>query len=232
MDGMERRSTLVTVFLVFCFVLIPLVVSCVHTSGAAYIKEVNLKEHRQQTVVDIPTIKAGNFHCFDIILTDDTQKISVVAYKGNDIPDGENRSIDNYYRWEYDNGKWVDKSGYDSLYIDSAKCKKRGNIYSFYIRLDARADGGKWTINVSLDNQDTLTIPIQVEVIYFNILLSQFSVDRFKPGKKDFQDKSIKIYNKKCNHHDSINDRFLVENIEEYIDRSLSSHSLSDQLLA
>lgn len=230
MDGMERRSTLVTLIMVFCFVLIPLVVSCVHTSGAAYIKEVNFEKYCQQPVVDIPAIKAGNIQCFDIILTDETQKISIVAYLGNEIPNVENRSINNYYRWEYDNGEWKDKSGYESSYIDSSKCKKNGNIYSFYIRLDAQANGGKWTITVSVDNEDEYIIPIHVEAIYFNILLSQFYVNRFKPGNKVFQNKSFKTYNKKCGHRDSINDQLLVENIEEYIDRSLYTNLLPDQL--
>jgi len=230
MDGMERRYSLTTLILVSCFVLIPLVISCVHISGAAYIQEVHFEEHQQQPVVNIPVIKAGNIHCLDIILTDETEKISIVAYLGNEIPDVENRSVDNYYRWEYDNGEWVDKSGYESSYIDSSKCKKNGNIYSFYIRLDAQADGGKWTINVSIDNDDAYTLPIHVEAIYFNILLSQFYVDRFKHGKKDLPFKFLKIYNKKCCQRETINEELLVEDIEDYIDQSLCRQVFSDQI--
>ena len=227
---MERRSTLITIITVFCFVLIPLIISSVHISGAAYIKEVNLDESHKLPFVDTPLIKAGNIHCLDIALTDEAQRISIVAYLGSEIPDIEDRSIDNYYRWEYNDGEWLDKSGYESSYIDSSQCKKNGNIYSFHIRLDAQADGGKWTINVSVDNEDVNTILIHVEAIYFNILLSQFYVDRFKPGKNDLSHKYLKYHNKKSNQQEKINDELLVEDIEDYIDRSLCRNLPSDQI--
>ncbi len=230
MDGMERRSTLITIITVFCFVLIPLIISSVHTSGAAYIKEVNLDESHKLPFVDNPVIKAGNIHCLDIALTDEAQRISIVAYLGSEIPDIENRSIENYYRWEYNDGEWLDKSGYESSYIDSSQCKKNGNIYSFHIRLDAQADGGKWTIKVSVDNEDVNTIIFHVEAIYFNILLSQFYVDRFKPGKNDLPHKYLKYHNKISNQQETINDEVLVEDIEDYIDRSLCRNLPSDQI--
>lgn len=230
MDGMERGSTLITVILVFSFVLIPLVISCVHTSGAAYIKDVHLDESQQLPIVDVPVLRAGNIHCLDITLTDESQRISIVAYLGDEIPTIENRSIENYYRWDYINGEWLDKSGYESSYIDLSQCKKNGNIYSFYFRLDAQADGGKWTINISIDNEDTYTIPIQVESIYFNILLSQFCVDRYKPGKNDSPYKLLKNHNKKSNEEETINDEVLVKDIEEYIDYSLSRNLFPVQI--
>ena len=200
MDGVKKRVTPVIILLVFCFILVFLSVSCIHTSGAAYIKEIGFEEHQHLLIVSNPVLTAGNFYYLDITLTNDAHRISIVAYLGSELPDVEDRSIKNYYRWEYDNGKWLDKSGYESLYINPSQCRKNGHIYSFYIGLDARADTGDWTINISVDNKDVYSSPLNVEPIHFSILLFTICTDGFKLDKNDLPEFFKK--HRKINHQE------------------------------
>ena len=83
-------------------------------------------------------IVAGDFRYFNVLLDKEVEKISIVAYHGESLPKLEDRSICNYYRWEYDNGVWRDVSGHVSEYINPSKCIKENNTYSFCLSIFSR----------------------------------------------------------------------------------------------
>jgi len=231
MGGMKSKVTLITILLVFCFVLIPLLMSCNHTSGAAYIKEAGFKEQQHSLVISNPVLTAGEFHCLDITLTDDAQRISILAYKGDTIPDVQNRSIKNYYRWEYNNGRWLDKSGYESFYIRPSQCKKNGHTYSFYIGLDGRADTGDWTIKISVDNKDVYSSPLNVKTIHFNILLFTIYTNGLKLDRNDLPEFFKK--HRKINHQEqTAANKESLDDIEAFIDHFLGARSSLSQIKA
>ncbi|EMR73288.1 hypothetical protein MBGDN05_00796, partial [Thermoplasmatales archaeon SCGC AB-539-N05] len=230
MGGMKKEKTSVKILLIFCFVLIPLLISFLPASGAVYIKEVGFKEQQHLPIASNPMLTAGNFQYLDITLTDNAHKISIVAYLGNKVPDVENRSIKNYYRWEYDNGKWQDKSGYKSLYINPSRCEKNGQIYSFYVRLDAKTDTGDWTIKVFVDNETVYSNLIHIKVVNFPFLLFALCADGFKVDKNDVLQKFFKRHRTVGNQQELITDEvFIEDNAEELTDRLLSVHSSASQ---
>ncbi|RLE39894.1 hypothetical protein DRZ77_03405, partial [Candidatus Woesearchaeota archaeon] len=49
---------------------------------------------------------SGIWHYVNITLNSNIQKLTLVLYKGSNIP--VTHDITNYYEWEYDNGNWVD----------------------------------------------------------------------------------------------------------------------------
>ena len=231
MDGMKKRVTPVIILLVFCFILVSLLMSCIHTSGAAYIKETGFEEHQHLLVVSNPVLTAGNFYYLDITLTNDAHKISIVAYLGSELPDVEDRSIENYYMWEYNNGKWLDKSGYESSYITPSRCKKNDYIYSFYIGLDARADAGDWTIKISVDNKDVYSSPLNIEPIHFNLLLFTIYTDGFKLDKNDLPEFFKR--HRKINHQEqTTTNKESLGDIESFIDYSLGNRPSLSQIKA
>ncbi|HID26067.1 MAG TPA: hypothetical protein EYP23_06390, partial [Thermoplasmata archaeon] len=146
------------------FLLVPLIFTTVlHPVQPSFIKHTRISN----STIDVShtTIVAGRFFSLEIQLTSQANKITVIAYRGNVVPNESNRSNLNYYHWEYDHGVWRDRSGYTKLYIKPRKCYTHGNTYVFYISLDAKAEQGKWRIKISVDNSETRTFPTTVKPV-------------------------------------------------------------------
>ncbi|UCD14400.1 MAG: DUF2341 domain-containing protein, partial [Thermoplasmatales archaeon] len=207
--------------LIFVFILIPLLVSCFPSSQASLIKDVRFKE--QHVSISNPILIAGNYYYFDVSLCSEAQKITIIAYQGDNIPDPQDRSSKNYYRWEYDHGIWKDVSGHDSLYIRSSKCLKENHTYSFYLGIDNKAKPGRWTIKVIVDDTEVSSTPSFVIVASFNFFLSAI-IGVFEPsiaGKRHVVNSDLMCSDRK---------RIMVEsekNIEERVDEVLRKDTLS-----
>ena len=184
-DGMLARAISPKTMLILVLMLMPFLLSSLTFSQAALVKGINFKE--QPVSSDNSVLVAGNFQYFDITLTTDEEKICVIAYHGDSIPEPEDRSVKNYYRWEYDHGVWKDTSGHASLYIKSSKCLKKNNSYSFYLGIDHEANPGHWTIKVIVDDKEVSSTPSFVMVASFNFFLSAI-IGVFEPtvGDKEF----------------------------------------------
>jgi len=221
-DGMLARGKL-KILVIFILILIPLLLSGLATSEASLMDDVIFKE--PHVSLDNSVLIVGRFHYFDVILEDDRDNICIIAYVGDSLPDFEDRSYKNYYRWEYDNGAWKDIGGHESSYIDSSKCQKENHTYSFYIGIDSKADKGQWTIKIIVDNEEMSSTPSFVVVADFGFFLSAM-IGVFEPRIRDknplFSSKFI------C----SDRKRIMVEsekNIEERVDEILRKHAASDQ---
>ena len=208
--------------LILIFILISLVVSCFPSSQASLIKDVRFKE--QHVSISNPILIAGSYHCFDVSLITEAQKITIIAYQGDDIPDPQDRSLKNYYRWEYDHGIWKDVSGHDSLYIRSSKCLEENHTYSFYLGIDNKANPGRWTIKVIVDDTEVSSTPSFVIVASFNFFLSAI-IGISKPnviGKKLLVNSDLICSDRK---------RIMVgseNNIEERVDKVLRKDTISE----
>ncbi|MCK5260779.1 MAG: DUF2341 domain-containing protein [Thermoplasmatales archaeon] len=186
------------------------------------IKDVRFKE--QHVSISNPILIAGSYHCFDVSLITEAQKITIIAYQGDDIPDPQDRSLKNYYRWEYDHGIWKDVSGHDSLYIRSSKCLEENHTYSFYLGIDNKANPGRWTIKVIVDDTEVSSTPSFVIVASFNFFLSAI-IGISKPnviGKKLLVNSDLICSDRK---------RIMVgseNNIEERVDKVLRKDTISE----
>jgi hypothetical protein len=101
---------------------------------------------------------SGIWHYVNITLDENIQKLTLILYKGNNIP--VVHDITNYYEWKYDNGNWVDVE-YGG-YIIKNKCFHKDNFYSFYIGInrDAIANNTSyetWNLNI-VDEKSGQTI--------------------------------------------------------------------------
>ncbi|RLF63366.1 MAG: hypothetical protein DRN33_04235, partial [Thermoplasmata archaeon] len=141
---------------ILVFVLTLLLVSTLPAPQASFIKDVGISDTHPSIIV------AGRFFDVHIATTSAASKITIIMYRGGSIPDEYNRSIYNYYRWEYDHGKWKDNSGHKKSYMDERKCKHRGNLYSFHVCIDPKARTGKWKIKISIDNKGSKSYSINV----------------------------------------------------------------------
>jgi hypothetical protein len=145
------------------------------------------------TSSDNSYLVAGSFQDFNINLDFTPQKICIIAYYGNSLPDSQERSESNYYKWEYDRGKWYDTSGHIESYIKPNKCKKVNKTYSFNIGIDNKANPGQWSIKIFVDNKEIKqTTPTIFVVTSFNLFLSAF-IGIFEPevGNKKLLNKLI-----------------------------------------
>ncbi len=126
---------------------------------------------------------AGDFHYVDVSLCNETEKICIIAFSGTAEPNPEDRSIQNFYQWEYDCGVWRDTSGYNSSYIDPSKCYAENNTYSFYIGISNKALPGSWTIKILIDNQETSSSSVNVVIGNFCLFFSTL-IGVFQPSVK------------------------------------------------
>ena len=218
----KSRMRLKSLFIAI-FILIPLIISCLPSSQAAPIDNTNFK--KQHVTTNNPIFIAGNFQYFDVTLNCEAEKIIIIAYQGSKIPDPQDRSPSNFYRWEYDQGKWKDVSGHDLSYITPSKCSKEDHTYSFYIGIDTKANPGRWTIRVIVDDTEISSTPSIVIAAGFNFLLSSIIglIDSSSSNKK-FRDELDII----CSDRKRITAES-EKNIEEKIDGILKRQKSSDQ---
>jgi hypothetical protein len=234
MEGIARGIHKKTLLFIFIFIIIPLIVSCLPSPRAAYIKNTIIEEKQQSSVhISVPTLSAGEFKYLIVTLTNEAQKISIIAYLGDKVPDINNRSIYNYYRWEYDQGQWLDKSGYSSKYIKPSKCYKKGNTYLFYIRLDPKAKPGKWSIKISIDNRYTSSTNLYLKGLDSVFLLSAIG-HNFASEKRGLLQKFFRKHHQQKDtilksQQESYADREQhLREIEKFIDDHLSNYMLVD----
>ncbi|MDH7517862.1 MAG: hypothetical protein QHH19_05915, partial [Candidatus Thermoplasmatota archaeon] len=120
----------------------------------------------------------GDFHYLNVTLEFESENIYIVAYSGKYLPESEVRSTKNYYRWEYNQGVWIDASGYDSTYIDKGKCIRTNNTYSFCISLSENVNPGSWTIKIFVDNKEvscnSLNVIIGDFCLFFSTIVGVF----------------------------------------------------------
>ena len=148
-DGLLTRAISLKALAIIILIFIPFLLSGITFSQATTVERTNSEE--QHVSSNNPVLIAGDFQYFDLTLTVDEEKICIIAYSGDSIPDPYDRSVENYYRWEYDQGTWKDLSDHDSLYIKPSKCTIENNTYFFHIGIDHKANPGRWTIKVIVD---------------------------------------------------------------------------------
>ena len=170
-------------------------------------------------------IIAGAFQYINVEVTDEFEKICIIAYHGDSLPDSEDRSIGNYYRWEYDHGIWKDVSGHDSVYIKPSKCIIDNNAYYFYIGIDAKAKLGRWTVKILIDGKEIVSSINSVVIVQFNLFLTAL-IGVYKPyfgDKKSIINSDLISSDQKGVIAES------KKNIDKLIDEVLSKHSVSNQ---
>ncbi|MCK5258390.1 MAG: DUF2341 domain-containing protein, partial [Thermoplasmatales archaeon] len=169
-DGLLTRTISLKALAIIILIFIPFLLSGITFSQATTVEETNSEE--QHVSSNNPVFIVGEFQYFDLTLTVDEEKICIIAYSGDSIPDPYDRSVENYYRWEYDQGTWKDLSGHDSSYIKPSKCSKENNTYFFHIGIDHKANPGRWTIKVIVDNKEVSSTSSLMVGVFFNIFLS------------------------------------------------------------
>ena len=222
-DGMLEKRIQLKSLLIFIFILMPLLVSCFPSSRAPLINDVNFKEQHVST--KNPVINAGSYQYFDVNLALDAQKITIIAYQGEDIPNLQDRSLKNYYRWEYDHGEWKDLSSHDSSYIKPSRCLRENHTYSFYLSIDRKANVGHWTIKVIVNDAEVSSKHFFVETVMFSLFLSTI-IGVFEPnirGKRPFAYSDLICSERKRIVMES------EENIDKRIDEVLRKHALARQ---
>jgi hypothetical protein len=223
MDGIGKNRFRLNSLVIAILIIIPLVFLGIPSFQASSINDSDLDSAHVTT--NNPVLVAGGFHYFDVTLASEAQKIIIIAYYGDCIPDLEDRSSDNYYSWEYDRGCWKDISGYDTSYLTPSKCSKENKTYIFYLGIDSKAKPGRWTIKVVVDDEEVSTTPSFVIVSVFNFFLSSV-MGLIEPCRRD--ERILGDLGFIC----SDRKRILMEsekNIEQQVDGVLNKHATSDQ---
>jgi len=160
---------------------------------------------------------AGDFRYLNITILNETEKITIIAYSGATLPIQQNRSIENFYKWEYNDGIWKDASGYSISYIDLSRCHRENDTVSFYIRISQSAKPGSWTIVILVDNKEISSNSFKLIVGDFCLFVSTM-IGVFEPPlrqKSLFQENEMKAFEK---------EKKLVvakESIEKIVDAAL-----------
>ena len=166
--GIYRKAVIVLVLMPFLLVGF----NCVEASAN---KNLAFPSH---VSVNDSVLVAGVFHYVDVTLPNENEKICIIAFNGDTEPEPQARSENNFYKWEYDNGVWVDASDYDSFYIDPSKCYTENNTYSFYIGISNKAKPGSWTIKILVDNKEASSTSLKVIIgdfcLFFSTIIGVF----------------------------------------------------------
>ncbi len=223
-DGMLARAMSLKIWLILVLILIPFLLSGLTFSQASLINDVNFKE--QYISPDNSVLIAGDFQYFDVALTVNVEKICIIAYNGDSLPNIDDRSVSNYYRWEYDHGVWKDVSGHDSEYIKPTQCMRDNDTYSFYVGIDTKAKPGRWTVKILIDGGEVVYSTTSLVIVaQFNFFLTAL-IGVYKPSFKD--KKSIVDIDFICSDRKRIRVES-KENIDKLVDEVLSKHAASDQ---
>ncbi|MGD8566422.1 MAG: DUF2341 domain-containing protein, partial [Candidatus Bathyarchaeota archaeon] len=218
-----RNISLKTILLLF-IVLMPLILSGLSLSQPVSTSDPGFKEHTASKANSV--LVAGGFKYFDVEVTVEVEKICIIAYHGDSLPEPKDRFVGNYYRWEYDHGIWKDVSGHDSVYIKPSQCVKNDNTYSFYIGVDNKVKTGHWTVKILIDDDEVeYSSNSLVVVAQFNFFLTAL-MGVYAPINSD--KKSIVDIDFICSNRK----RVMIEskeNIDKLVDEVLSKHVASDQ---
>ena len=136
---------------------------------------------------------AGDFRYLNITILNETEKITIIAYSGATQPTPQNRSIQNFYQWEYEDGFWKDVSGYSTSYIDLSLCHRKNNTVSFCMRISQSAKPGRWTIVILVDNKEISSTSFKLIVGDFCLFVSTI-IGVFEPPirqKSLFQENEV-----------------------------------------
>lgn len=166
--GIDRKAVIVVVVL-------PFLLASLSCAEAHLTQTITSPAHMS---VHNSILIAGDFHYVDVSLYNETEKICIIAYSGTIEPTPEDRSAQNFYQWEYDNGVWRDASGYNTSFMDPSKCYKENNTYSFYIGISNKAQPGSWTIKIFIDNEETSSSSVNIVIgnfcLFFPTLIGVF----------------------------------------------------------
>jgi len=218
---MTSRSIQLKSLLIVIFIAVPLLITFIPSAKSSIIQDVNCKQQRFS--ISSPVLIPGQPQYLDITLRADASKITIIAFCGNTMPNPEDRSCKNYYRWQYDNGEWRDLSDHDSIYIFASKCQKENNTYSFYLKLDTKANAGQWTVRIMVDGIEVSSKHFLVETAIFNLFISSI-IGVFQPridSKRLFSNSDLIC----CDRKKTITD--LEKNIEEAVDKLLKERALN-----
>ena len=135
-------------------------------------------ESSSHVTLEDSVLVAGAFHYLSVTLPDEYEKICIIAYNGEKVPDEQERSEENYYRWEYNKGVWMDASGYAASYIDPSSCYVENTTFSFCIGIASKAHAGHWTIRILVDNKEISSTSFQIIIgdfcLFFSAIISVF----------------------------------------------------------
>ena len=207
------------VLLLFILLLVPFLFSGFASSQATHVEDVCINE--RHLTINNAVLVAGDFHYFDVTLSVKAEKICIIAYAADSLPECEDRSVANYYRWEYNHGVWKDISGHDSSYLLPSKCVRENDNYSFYLGIDQKANPGRWTIKILVDDAEVSSTSSIVIISGFNVFLSAM-IGVFEPSVKD------KRFLVDCEFICNDRKRLLAEsgkNIDTMVDMVLKSHN-------
>jgi len=167
---MRKRSSFLKIVLVFSLLLLPFALSLLNCSQAIQINHIGIASQHFDTSNTV--LIAGNLYHFNVSLSTDAKKLSIVAYHGDTLPDATDRNPGNYYRWEYHNGEWKDTSGHGCSYLIPSQCTKVNHTYSFYLSIDHKTHPGKWTIVIFVDDHEVSSQSTVVVVAGLHMFLS------------------------------------------------------------
>ncbi len=224
MDGMRARAISIKTIFVLALMLISLLLSSLTFSHAVVLDDENSEQ--QSVSSDNTVLVASDFQFFDITLDNSFDKICIIAFHGDSIPDSKHRSIENCYKWEYDNGVWKDVSGHESSYIKPLECSRQNNTFIFCIGIDKKARPGCWTVKVIVDDDKEVSSSETVLVVAgFNLFLPAL-LGVFEPCVRSKKIHGVVDFI--C----SDKKRALVDsekNVEERVDEILRRHETYEQ---
>jgi len=236
-DGMLARFITLKVIILLIIVALPLLLSYITVSksvdsNVAFCQDISISSSKNAII-------PGNYQFLDINLNYNVERICVIAYYGDSIPLVKERSISNYYKWEFDKGKWKDASNHDLEYIKPNICKKENDSYSFYLKIDKKALPGKWTIKILVDgievNTPNTSFIVGSSFQFFISTLISFYEPNCKYKKNQFisefistDQEEISLESKKD--IDDIIDRVLSNRFAINKDRTEEKYHESDQL--
>ncbi|HWR27668.1 MAG TPA: DUF2341 domain-containing protein [Candidatus Thermoplasmatota archaeon] len=210
--GIDRKAVIVVMVLPFLLVSL----NCVEASPE---KDLAFPSH---VSLGDSVLIAGAFQYLDVTLPTEHEKICIIAFNGDTEPKPQDRSENNYYRWEYDNGAWNDTSGYDISYIDSSQCSKQNTTYLFYLRTSQKVNPGSWTIKVLVDDIEASSISFQVVIGDFCLFFSTI-IGVFEPTMK--QKNLLSEDELRCCYQQK-KQEVSEANIERFVDSVLKKHTI------
>ncbi|MEW6070216.1 MAG: hypothetical protein AB1485_06320 [Candidatus Thermoplasmatota archaeon] len=134
----------------YCLVILGLVIAQVFSSttvGSASPEEIEIRipSENPRFAFNSPVLVAGIWHFLNFSLDRAYTNVSLLAYRGDSRPAPNTPyNYTNYYLWWYE-GTW---NSWNESYIDTNKCAKTANTYSFYLGVDGRAESGNWSLEI------------------------------------------------------------------------------------
>ena len=177
--GGIKRKILMVLFIVIIAGLSPFYYVFVTAQNEETVK-IHMLGEKTRTRFNNQVIVAGIWHYFNVTLdTQDFQELNLKFYSGDIIPNEGDRDDTNYYEWQYNKNNenpWIDIKKYDGRdYINSTRCAKNANNYSFCVGVkDALPSQPtfyhkNWTLEVYIDGDKVRSEKVVVEKPYVGI---------------------------------------------------------------